>query len=172
MAASSPARRREKLAKLRELGIDPFGSRFEVSTTPGELRADFTEGRQVKVAGRITALRDMGKSVFFQLGDVLGSIQGYVGIKNLSEEQAAAWKCLARKSRNRNRTGNSLQPATGTEKNAYPGIRSQIESRVAQVRLKITEPLRTIQRTSTLLPSAMLSCSQSECSSSWLAMES
>jgi lysyl-tRNA synthetase class 2 len=88
--------RREKLAKLRELGIDPFGSRFEVSTTPGELRADFAEGKKVKIAGRITALRDMGKSVFFQLGDVLGSIQGYVGIKNLSEDQAAAWKCLDR----------------------------------------------------------------------------
>jgi lysyl-tRNA synthetase, class II len=88
--------RREKLAKLRELGIDPYGSRFEVSTTPGELRASFAEGIQVKIAGRIIGLRDMGKSVFFQLGDVLGSIQGYVGIKNFSEDQAAAWKCLDR----------------------------------------------------------------------------
>ena len=88
--------RREKLAKLRELGIDPYGSRFAVSTTPGELRASFTEGQQVKIAGRIIGLRDMGKSVFFQLGDVLGSIQGYLGIKHLSDEQAAAWKCLDR----------------------------------------------------------------------------
>ena len=88
--------RREKLAKLRELGIDPFGERYEVSTTPAGLRADFAEGKRVKIAGRITALRDMGKSVFFQLGDVLGSIQGYVGIKNLTEDQAAAWKCLDR----------------------------------------------------------------------------
>ncbi len=88
--------RREKLAKLRELGIDPFGTRFEVSVTPGELRANFEEAKRVKLAGRITALRDMGKSVFFQLGDVLGSIQGYVGIKNLGEKQAAAWKCLDR----------------------------------------------------------------------------
>ena len=88
--------RREKLAKLRELGIDPYGARFEVTTTPGQLRADFAEGRQVTLAGRIIGLRDMGKSVFFQLGDVLGSIQGYLGIKNLSETQAAAWKCLDR----------------------------------------------------------------------------
>ncbi len=88
--------RREKLAKLRDLGLDPYGARFEVSTTPGELRAQFTEARQVKIAGRIMALRDMGKSVFFQLGDVLGSIQGYLGIRNLSETQAAAWKCLDR----------------------------------------------------------------------------
>ena len=88
--------RREKLAKLREIGLDPYGARFEVDTTPGELRADFAEGRRVKLAGRITALRDMGKSVFFHLGDVLGSIQGYLGIKTLSDEQATAWKCLDR----------------------------------------------------------------------------
>ena len=61
--------RREKLAKLRDLGIDPYGARYEVSTTPAELRADFVEARQVKLAGRLIALRDMGKSVFFQLGD-------------------------------------------------------------------------------------------------------
>jgi len=88
--------RREKLAKLRDLGIDPYGARFAVTTTPGELHADFAEGRTVKIAGRIIALRDMGKSVFFQIGDVLGSIQGYIGTKNLSETQAAAWKCLDR----------------------------------------------------------------------------
>ncbi len=88
--------RREKLAKLRDLGVDPYGSRFDVSTTPATLRANFEEGKQVKIAGRITALRDMGKSVFFQLGDVLGSIQGYVNMKALSEEQVAAWKCLDR----------------------------------------------------------------------------
>ncbi len=88
--------RREKLAKLRELGIDPYGARFEVTTTPADLRANFAEGLQVKVAGRITALRDMGKSCFFQLADVHGSIQGYVSIKNLGETEAAAWKCLDR----------------------------------------------------------------------------
>ena len=68
--------RREKLAKLRELGVDPFGARFDVSTTPAALQADFVEGLQVKVAGRISALRDMGKSCFIQLGDIHGSIQG------------------------------------------------------------------------------------------------
>ncbi len=88
--------RRDKLAKLRDLGIDPFGARFEVSVTPGDLRADFSEGLQVKVAGRITALRDMGKSCFFSLSDIHGSIQGYVSVKNLDETQAAAWKCLDR----------------------------------------------------------------------------
>jgi lysyl-tRNA synthetase class 2 len=88
--------RREKLGKLRELGVDPFGARFEVTTTPAALHARFEEGLQVKVAGRITALRDMGKSCFIQVGDIHGSIQGYVGTKNLTEHEAAVWKCLDR----------------------------------------------------------------------------
>jgi len=88
--------RREKLAKLRDLGVDPFGARYEVTTTPVGLRADFEEGRQVKVAGRILALRDMGRSVFFHIGDVHGNIQGYVNTKALGEEKLAIWKCLDR----------------------------------------------------------------------------
>jgi lysyl-tRNA synthetase class 2 len=88
--------RREKLAKLRELGIDPYGARFETTTTPAELRADFVEGAHVKLAGRLSAIRTMGKSVFFQLADVHGSIQGYLGLKELSETDLTAWKCLDR----------------------------------------------------------------------------
>jgi lysyl-tRNA synthetase class 2 len=88
--------RREKLAKLRELGIDPYGARFETTTTPAELRAGFAEGVQVKLAGRLSAIRTMGKSVFFQIADIHGSIQGYLGLKELSETDLAAWKCLDR----------------------------------------------------------------------------
>lgn len=88
--------RREKLGKLRELGVDPFGARYETTDTPGGLRAEFSEGRQVKVAGRIVALRDMGRSVFFSIGDVHGQIQGYLNTKGLDETQLAIWKCLDR----------------------------------------------------------------------------
>jgi lysyl-tRNA synthetase class 2 len=88
--------RREKLGRLREMGVDPFGGRFETTVAPGALRADFAEGRQVRLAGRIMTLRDMGKSVFFHLGDAEGAIQGYLGTKDLSAEQAAVWKCVDR----------------------------------------------------------------------------
>ncbi|MBN8460313.1 MAG: lysine--tRNA ligase [Verrucomicrobia bacterium] len=88
--------RREKLAKLRELGVDPFGARFDTTTTPGELRDAFAEGLRVKVAGRVTGLRDMGKSCFIHLADIHGSIQGYLSTKTLDEHQAAVWKCLDR----------------------------------------------------------------------------
>ena len=37
--------RRDKLAKIRELGIDPYGARFDVTTTPAGLKADFQEDK-------------------------------------------------------------------------------------------------------------------------------
>lgn len=88
--------RREKLGKLRELGVDPYGARFVTTTSPADLRANFSEGLQVKVAGRITALRDMGRSIFFSVGDVHGAIQGYLNTKGLDEAKLAEWKCLDR----------------------------------------------------------------------------
>lgn len=88
--------RREKLAKLRELGVDPFGARYETSHTPGGLRENFAETLPVKVAGRITGLRDMGRSIFFHIGDVHGTIQGYLNTKGLDETQLAIWRCLDR----------------------------------------------------------------------------
>lgn len=86
--------RREKLDALREMGIDPFGARFETTTTPGELRADFAEEKPVKIAGRITALRDMGKSNFLDLSDLNGRIQVFVNAKEIGDEQWAAYKQL------------------------------------------------------------------------------
>ena len=88
--------RREKLGRMRELGVDPYGERYAVTDTPGGLKESFEEGRRVKVAGRIIALRDMGKSGFFHIGDVHGAIQGYLGTKGLDERQLAVWKCLDR----------------------------------------------------------------------------
>ncbi len=88
--------RREKLGKLRELGVDPFGAAFETTHTPAGLRSDFAEGLQVKVAGRIHGWRDMGKSCFFHVGDIHGQIQGYISIKDLPENELAIFKCLER----------------------------------------------------------------------------
>ena len=42
--------RREKLAQLRELGIDPYGARFDITTTPGKLKADFVDEKPVTIA--------------------------------------------------------------------------------------------------------------------------
>ncbi|MBT8044021.1 MAG: lysine--tRNA ligase, partial [Verrucomicrobiae bacterium] len=86
--------RREKLAKLRELGIDPYGSKFDTTTTPGKLKADFADDQPVTIAGRLLAIRDMGKSVFATIGDVEGRIQIYLNKKGVSETDWAAYKLL------------------------------------------------------------------------------
>ena len=67
--------RLEKAEKLRELGIDPFGKRFEAEQTIAEARAlvpDFVEGaesqergQQVVVAGRIGNIRKAGGKLRF-----------------------------------------------------------------------------------------------------------
>lgn len=86
--------RREKMENLRGLGIDPFGKGYATTHSPGPLRADFTEGETVRLAGRITALRDMGKSNFLDISDINGRIQIFVNQKQIGEEQWAAYKNL------------------------------------------------------------------------------
>ena len=88
--------RREKVEKLRALGVNPYGGRFEVSTSPSELKADFAEEKQVRLLGRITGLRDMGKTQFFTLSDVCGSIQCMLTKKAVSEKEWSVWKLLER----------------------------------------------------------------------------
>ena len=86
--------RREKLAKLRELGIDPFGGKFDTTTTPGKLKANFSDEQPVTIAGRLLAIRDMGKSVFATIGDIEGRIQIYLNKKGVSETDWAAYQLL------------------------------------------------------------------------------
>ena len=88
------AARRQKLDALRAAGVAPFGQRFDVDGPVAEIRARFADGMAFRVAGRITAHRDMGKSHFLDLSDLTGRIQIYVGLKNLSPEQAAVFAQL------------------------------------------------------------------------------
>ncbi len=87
--------RRAKLDLLRERGVNAFGGRFETTHRPGELRENFAEGLNVRVLGRITAWRDMGKTQFFDVSDLGGRIQCFFNAKNTGEETYAVLKdCL------------------------------------------------------------------------------
>ena len=88
--------RREKVEKIRALGVNPYGCRFEVTTSPAQLRENFSEGQQVRLLGRIVALRDMGKTQFFTIADVCGGIQCMLTKKSVSEEMWTLWKLLER----------------------------------------------------------------------------
>ena len=86
--------RREKLSRLRELGVNPFGEKYHIDSDINELRDSFKEGEKAQIAGRITAHRDMGKSHFFDVSDFQGRIQCYLNAKEVGEEQFEIFKQL------------------------------------------------------------------------------
>jgi lysyl-tRNA synthetase class 2 len=79
--------RKAKLAALRKHGIDPFKNTFTPTESCADARNQYNEGREVAVAGRITAHRDMGKSMFIDVRDQSGRIQVYAQKNVLGEEQ-------------------------------------------------------------------------------------
>ena len=81
--------RREKLAKYEELGVDPFGQAYKVSHHISDIREICGKKTpkgieklhlEVSVAGRIMAIRRMGKASFINIQDKTGNIQSYIGI--------------------------------------------------------------------------------------------
>ncbi|MFH1616159.1 MAG: lysine--tRNA ligase [Planctomycetota bacterium] len=75
--------RQEKLRRIRELGIDPYGSRFDGVSCANEVKesfADNKQGQRACCAGRIVLLRDIGKLIFITLRDSGGTIQ--LGLSN------------------------------------------------------------------------------------------
>jgi lysyl-tRNA synthetase, class II len=88
------ALRREKLAALEKLGAAPFGAAFETSGDIAHAREKFAEGASFRIAGRISAHRDMGKSHFVDLKDASGRMQIYLQAKELGAEAMEIFKLL------------------------------------------------------------------------------
>ena len=75
--------RRQSLATLRSLGINPYpAARYDVTATAGEIAAEFDPEKgnfqQVRIAGRMMSRRIMGSASFFELQDHTGRIQVYI----------------------------------------------------------------------------------------------
>jgi lysyl-tRNA synthetase, class II len=84
--------RKAKLTALREKGIDPFKNKFTPDHACNDARSKFDkgevpEGTRVSVAGRITAHRDMGKSMFIDVRDQSGRVQVYAQKNVIGDEQ-------------------------------------------------------------------------------------
>ena len=80
--------RLDKIVKLRELGVDPYGGKFEGTESLAAIRARYVahnEERTVCGAGRIVLLRDIGKLIFMTLRDWTGDMQIAVNKKRLDE---------------------------------------------------------------------------------------
>ncbi|WP_299891945.1 lysine--tRNA ligase [uncultured Lacinutrix sp.] len=70
--------RREKLAKLRDMGINPYpADLFPVTETSKQVKQEFKEGKQVVIAGRLMSRRIQGNASFAELQDSEGRIQVY-----------------------------------------------------------------------------------------------
>ena len=87
--------RKEKLDELQAQGKNPFAiTKYDRTETAGQIKANYEkfEGKDVSVAGRIIAKRIMGKASFCTIQDSNGTIQSYVSINDLGEENYKAFK--------------------------------------------------------------------------------
>lgn len=76
--------RREKLQKLRDLGINPYpADLFPLTHTTAQVKKEFVEGKKVSLAGRMMSDRDMGKAAFVELQDSEGRFQLYFNRDNI-----------------------------------------------------------------------------------------
>ncbi|MGE0488416.1 MAG: lysine--tRNA ligase [Vulcanimicrobiota bacterium] len=94
--AEQRARRVENLEALRATGRDPYGARFDRTTTAAQIQADHAElskedhGPVVSLAGRVTGKRGHGKACFIDLTDLSGRLQTYCKVDILGEDQYQA----------------------------------------------------------------------------------
>jgi lysyl-tRNA synthetase class 2 len=106
------ASRREKLRKIQELGLDPWGGRFDGQMAIGAIRSREAEivvepippgsdqreptqhGPKVRAAGRIVLQRKKGKLIFLDIRDWTGQIQLFVGRGQVGEENWALAECF------------------------------------------------------------------------------
>ncbi|API78542.1 lysine--tRNA ligase [Staphylococcus argenteus] len=95
--------RRQKLQELYDLGIDPFGSKFNRSGLSSDLKeewdkyskeelAEKEEESHVSIAGRLMTKRGKGKAGFAHVQDLAGQIQIYVRKDQVGDEQFDIWK--------------------------------------------------------------------------------
>ncbi len=70
--------RRDKLAKLRELGINPYpADLYPLTHLSSKIKKEFKEGEKVNIAGRLMSRRIQGNASFAELQDSEGRIQVY-----------------------------------------------------------------------------------------------
>ncbi|HPR18360.1 MAG TPA: lysine--tRNA ligase [Candidatus Cloacimonadota bacterium] len=88
--------RREKLEKVRNLGVDPYPNRCKRTHKIGELiekKDKFLEsGEKVVIAGRLNGMRRQGKVGFGDVSDDTGKIQIFVRKDNVGEENYEVFK--------------------------------------------------------------------------------
>ena len=92
------AQRAAKVQELAASGILPFGKRFDNVQMTADVRKAFKpeveNPEEVTIAGRMTAFRAMGKSIFADVRDSSGRMQIYVQRDQVGEEEFKLFKKL------------------------------------------------------------------------------
>jgi len=88
--------RREKLAALRQLGVEPYAYGYRRSHSATQALGAFAEGARVdvRIAGRLHSRRGHGKTTFAHVGDATGSVQVYFRRDDLGEQPYEVVKLL------------------------------------------------------------------------------
>jgi lysyl-tRNA synthetase class 2 len=86
--------RREKLARIAALGYDPYPTKADVDTTIAEVVEKPELDARVKIAGRIMAVREFGKTAFLVLSERTARIQVYCRKDTLPEREWELYKNL------------------------------------------------------------------------------
>jgi lysyl-tRNA synthetase class 2 len=93
--------RKEKLEQLKDSGINPFANDFKPAHLASDLISKYSElsedelkdsSDEFSLAGRVMAIRDFGKSLFFHIADRSGRIQGYIKRDVVGEDEHKAFK--------------------------------------------------------------------------------
>jgi len=93
--------RREKAQNIRNLGMDPFGQKFERTDFAQDIKDKYSTVEHdafenmddtACVAGRIMFIRKMGKASFFSIQDKTGKIQVYISINDIGEDAYSLFK--------------------------------------------------------------------------------
>ena len=93
--------RRQKMQDLIDMGIDPFGSRYDRTSNSGIIKSSYEDKTKeeldelqvtVKIAGRIMTKRRQGKAGFMNIQDREGQIQIYVRKDEIGDDQYEIFK--------------------------------------------------------------------------------
>tara|TARA_B100001559_G_scaffold108184_1_gene91036 strand:- start:34 stop:696 length:663 start_codon:yes stop_codon:yes gene_type:complete len=86
----------EKLDTLNKNGINPYPEKFDVTHSSNDIKEDYPkyEGKNVVVAGRIMAMRKMGKASFMQIMDSSAKIQIFIRKDDIGELNYSNFKLL------------------------------------------------------------------------------
>lgn len=93
--------RREKANKIKQMGMDPFGQKFDRTGFAAEIKAKYQDVAHDEfesiedtftVAGRIMFIRKMGKASFFTIQDKTDKIQIYISVNDIGEEDYTLFK--------------------------------------------------------------------------------